>query len=606
MVKQQVVRPIHRWRLRHFKSVAEADVELAPLTVLVGANSSGKSSLLQSMLLVSQAAQSYSNESGLPLNGRFVELGELGDLRFAGASARGPVGIGGSFSLPVDSRTVKWDAEFGGKRGADGPGETQLRSILMEVPISHGGPGGRSEGIARFEARRRSRKELELGFLPSNRRRRVIEALAGRIDLSGAPKRRAVVRTAGVGHRAGLPLSILVTGDRNAVLVAEWVRLVRFALRDRRKNPPTDWDRIRDRRRDDERRPHGDRSDAARNERATDACDRLIDAVAAAVGAGPAEAELNTLLEELRGESMRRGFWSQLDALVRDRKFVEAIENVVGTGEPVLLPAADSHHAAAAARRLEECSSAISDLMANRVLYLGPLRQDPQLLYLTAPTEARGFVGTKGEHAYAVLHQQAERQVTCPTPAGGCESTTLIVAVNRWLEAFELADSIETLYRPRLGLEPRIRMSHVRAPLNMTAVGVGVSQVLPVLVMGLASDPGSVLLLEQPELHLHPAMQQRLADFLLGCVRCGRQVIVETHSDHLVTRLRRRIAEDAEDLLVEQVGFVFTERLDGRTSFRGLASNRFGGIDEWPAGFFDQGARDTQCLLKAGLEKKKR
>jgi predicted ATPase len=99
-------------------------------------------------------------------------------------------------------------------------------------------------------------------------------------------------------------------------------------------------------------------------------------------------------------------------------------------------------------------------------------------------------------------------------------------------------------------------------------------------------------------------MQQRLADFLLGCVRCGRQVIVETHSDHLVMRLRRRIAEDETDGLVHRIGFVFTERIDGTTRFRRLAANRFGGLDEWPAGFFDQGARDAQQLLAAGLAKK--
>jgi predicted ATPase len=188
---------------------------------------------------------------------------------------------------------------------------------------------------------------------------------------------------------------------------------------------------------------------------------------------------------------------------------------------------------------------------------------------------------------------------------GGTERVPLREAVDHWLEAFGLARAIETLYRPRLGLEPQIVMPEVARPLDMTAVGVGVSQILPVLVMGLHSEPGSVLLMEQPELHLHPAMQQKLGDFLLACARSGRQVIVETHSDHLVTRLRRRIAEDDSDAVLNLVGLVFTERRDGRTSFSHLEPNRFGGFDDWPEGFFDESSTDSQRLLEAGIRKRR-
>jgi predicted ATPase len=100
-------------------------------------------------------------------------------------------------------------------------------------------------------------------------------------------------------------------------------------------------------------------------------------------------------------------------------------------------------------------------------------------------------------------------------------------------------------------------------------------------------------------------MQQQLGDFLLACAASGRQVIVETHSDHLVTRLRRRIAEDEGDEVLGLVGLIFTERIEGRTRFESLAPNRYGGLAEWPAGFFDQGAADSQQLLRAGMRKKK-
>ena len=68
-----------------------------------------------------------------------------------------------------------------------------------------------------------------------------------------------------------------------------------------------------------------------------------------------------------------------------------------------------------------------------------------------------------------------------------------------------------------------------------------------VLVLCLASPPGSVLLLEQPELHLHPAVQSKIADLIAACALSGRQIIVETHSEHLINRLRLLVAQGALD-----------------------------------------------------------
>jgi len=349
------------------------------------------------------------------------------------------------------------------------------------------------------------------------------------------------------------------------------------------------------------------------NQLATASCDRLIDLIVEAVesteGApkGPTAVVGDTLqtFESIRTEAVSKGFWGQLSSLVTDRKFSRAIKKRLGTGDPVLLPASDDERCRALSRELESDGTAVADFLGNRVLYLGPLRQDPQVLYLAAPAEQPGYVGKKGEFAIAVLHKYADQEVLCPLLDGGVKRLPLIEAVNYWLGEFGLANAIDTVYRPRLGLEPQLVVSDVERPLDMTAVGVGVSQLLPVLVMGLHSEPGMVLIFEQPELHLHPAMQQILADFLLAVVRSGRQVIVETHSDHLVTRVRRRIAEDEHDQTLDLVGILFTERIDGSTRFRRIESNRLGGVEEWPEGFFDQGPKDSQKLLLAGIRKKK-
>ena len=141
--------------------------------------------------------------------------------------------------------------------------------------------------------------------------------------------------------------------------------------------------------------------------------------------------------------------------------------------------------------------------------------------------------------------------------------------------------------------------------LPLSSVGVGVSQVLPVLVECLMADPGSVILLEQPELHLHPALQQRLADFFIAMVRSGRQLIVETHSEYMVSRLRRRIVEDPDDELLGLSKVIFAERdrETGLSSYREVELSPFGAIEEWPAGFFDQAAEEERAIIMGGVKK---
>ena len=88
----------------------------------------------------------------------------------------------------------------------------------------------------------------------------------------------------------------------------------------------------------------------------------------------------------------------------------------------------------------------------------------------------------------------------------------------------------------------------------ITDVGFGVSQILPVLVLCFYAPKGSTIILEQPEIHLHPAVQAGLADVLIDAYkRRDVQIIVESHSEHFLRRLQRRVAEEAlpnDDLAV--------------------------------------------------------
>lgn len=586
--------PLLRWRVRNFKSIAVADLELAPLTVVVGANSTGKTSLIQSMLLAAQAAASPPGQPGIPLNGPLVELGELSELRRVGAAAREAVVIGGAVATPggrpADGRDLEWEIELAAGARWERSGLARARRVRLSGPSDE---GGRLELVAG--------RACHGAFGPAVAQEdgvsRAAPQLAGQLRWQRRGGTGAGQRTVGVALRGGLPELLLLRADRHAVAAGEWLGRLREGFGDRR-------------------RPRfaaaaaGERPPADHLARA--AAERLVMLVAAAIrareasdgAAGAAIAGVFSACEELRRDASARGYWDALAGRMRGREIAAVLAAELGPGGPAARPAADDPELGEAARRMERAAAAVSELLSTRLLHLGPLRQDPQLLYRTAPSGRPGFVGARGELAFAVLHREAARELPCPLPDGSVRTVALGDATNFWLAALGLAASIDTSDRARLGLEARLRMPELGRPIGLTAVGVGVSQALPVLVMALAAGPGAVLLLEQPELHLHPAAQQRLADFLLACAASGRQLIVETHSDHLVTRLRRRIAEDPGDRLLGTVAVVLAQRDAGGSRFERLPSNRYGGFERWPEGFFEEAASDARELIRAGLKKR--
>jgi predicted ATPase len=119
-------------------------------------------------------------------------------------------------------------------------------------------------------------------------------------------------------------------------------------------------------------------------------------------------------------------------------------------------------------------------------------------------------------------------------------------------------------------------------------VGIGISQVLPVLVMAYGSR-GKLLAMEQPEIHLHPALQAELADVFIEAALGPRlnTFILETHSEHLILRLMRRIREGK--VSSDDIGVVFVEPLERGSRFLDLRIDDDGDfIDEWPGGFFEE------------------
>ena len=138
-------------------------------------------------------------------------------------------------------------------------------------------------------------------------------------------------------------------------------------------------------------------------------------------------------------------------------------------------------------------------------------------------------------------------------------------------------------------------------PVRTSDIGVGISQILPVVAAALDPHRPGITAIEQPELHLHPAMQVELGDLFAQPLDDGRVFVLENHSEHLMLRLLRRIEEthsgelpDGKPALrPDQVSVVFLEQVDGEIQATRLRIDETGEfIDRWPHGFFDERAAE--------------
>lgn len=589
---------LRRWRLQNFKSVRSADVELWPLTVIVGANSAGKSTLLQSIRVASQATGT--NGYLYPLNGRGVRLGTVSEVRYRGPrSDDEPLILGADFEIQAARRMNRPD----GRTVATTQAGPVLATLSWEVML---GESSQQKGIAKIERLNVYLRPSESETLPRNAPpldRAWVLAIAdddaeevvplGEDDdarsiphyFSGqfAGANDNLLEVVDILVTGGFPLEASVMRPRAEVLFETWRdTLLRRAIHDRDEIEP----------------------DLFTENTAIEEVTRDLLAVHAASGDSNADYadavrfELGTKASETR---------TKIDLnIASSESFGEAvIGKLAGGGVQGEVPYP---------HRLDDlgrASSLASSYLSSGIHYLGPLREEPRAAYPDSPEGDDTYVGAKGEFTASVLQRHGDRKVSVPTPQPDGSIKTprrpiqLVTAVNRWAEYFDIGQSFSVSDQGRFGIQMQVRQADVDGELDLTSVGTGVSQLLPVIVTCLQAQVGSLLLIEQPELHLNPRVQQRLADFLLAIAQSGRHLIVETHSEYLISRLRRHVAEDLEDTLRDTIGIYFAKRVAGATTYDLVKTNEYGGIDEWPENFFDQATEEEHAILSAALKKRR-
>ncbi len=230
----------------------------------------------------------------------------------------------------------------------------------------------------------------------------------------------------------------------------------------------------------------------------------------------------------------------------------------------------------------------------DKVEYIGPLRETPLRQYFIQDVYSE--IGVKGENTAHYLGLFGETNINTPLPGSQVTKTIKLKdAVSQWANALGIEQvSINTTNIPGTKLT-QIMIGEQ----NIVDVGFGVSQVLPILVEGLTMAEGNTLILEQPEIHLHPKMQMDIADFLIMIAKQNKHLIVETHSDHIINRMIRRALEN--EVLRDMIGIYYVEKnADKISDLIEVRIHENLGIAEAPEGFFDQYASETEQILQAG------
>ena len=236
--------------------------------------------------------------------------------------------------------------------------------------------------------------------------------------------------------------------------------------------------------------------------------------------------------------------------------------------------------------------------------YLGPWRAALRRRYRWTG-EQPADVGRAGESAVGALLASRERGETVGRGRTG-RRLTLEEYVAQWLRDLDLAYRFRLASRPEDSqvFEVRVAKSADSPEVLAADAGAGLAQVLPLLVLCFRAPAGSTVILEQPELGLHPMARSGLADVLVdACQKRGLQILLESHSQRLLRRLQRRLAD--KTVADDDVALYHCTATDSHSSLTRLELDRFGNLRNAPEGFFGDEFGEIAAMSLAGLQRRR-
>ena len=556
---------ITKWKLGNFKSIRmRTELPMGPLTIFAGPNSSGKSTFIQSILLINQTLTSQVRSRSVILNGPLTKLGQFHDLRSFGKRRPNRILVEWECQLPEDNKReavttqtpVTQRSVLYGRRGirlervsfsmSFGPHPTdnqreltQLQPTLFGCTVSciaRTRDGSSMRG--RLAIRRAGTDKVQNLQVPQPDSEAVLSSLDYDVTLDPVSQRelRNELTSAvpvGCFFNHFLPSRLTVRFDEAEEEASSIATAICEPGASHRRRPMSFLY--------DEDIPIPATVVNLLEE-------RLGEVVRPVLEASP-QTELFSEEQGIPAALTLSDWYERLRRLpiaqrTRLRRAIQASGEELATEihaavmrSKVSRLSIEQH---SLPRAVLESVDYLHGYFSNSVKYLGPLRDEPKALYPLSAVMNTSDVGLRGEYTAAVLDIHRNREVEhipsqcfqSPTVQREVLTCSLREAVVDWLHYLGVAEEIETKDLGNLGHELKVTSHNVDKPHDLTHVGVGVSQVLPILVTSLLAEADTVLIFEQPELHLHPRVQSRLADFFLSMSLLGKQCLIETQSEH--------------------------------------------------------------------------
>lgn len=614
--------------LHNFKAIApHADINLSQLTILCGSNSSGKSSLIQAILMLSQAFSSRYDFDTMVLNGHLVRLGAFKDIVNQGSSGK-EITIsfkmrpqGGLPHVPVPS-LIEYSCTFGSPSTGSPDDEYHPKILKTSLRLHYA-----REGEERVETLSTSRNWGQGSDSSAPGARFKVDDISSP-EVDALAKEYPDLKITACESTSFIPTTLIGVYNQSKKAAAQTIGLMTGKTPSRLSKdveqalpvPRAFFSKLRD-------CIAHERKEVEKTLRTSDELRRVIGDVVPEV----AERILAQVVEinlPVSEKSIPIAFSSSERTPVRDwsaflagteeshrKAFVSIIDKYRGD----LMSAWDDsqqdiEEGRFTFRNLNIASQYLTQYFAKSVKYLGPLRNEPKAVYASEGHSDPKNVGLKGEYTAAALHMNRDRWIYYPSPvvdskgvlAISMKRSTLARACKEWLSYLGVIVDYDTSDKGKLGYEISVKVESKDNWQDLTHVGVGVSQVLPIVLMALLSEPGELLIFEQPELHLHPKVQSRLCDFFCALAEAGRQSIIETHSEYFINRLRLRIVQESPPHLGEQSSVFFVTKGQGTSSFNPVEINEFGAILQWPEDFFDQTDLEVERILMEAGRKRRR
>lgn len=614
---------LKKWMLENFKPiVGQIELDLGKISVLAGLNSSGKSSIIQSILVLSQTLGNQNSDKALIFNGNIVQLGTFLDVLNETFAKRQGDSISIGFSLSLSDIIQSIDQRRGTVRTNNRyyRAQTQRMEMIESSSVFKSAFTEKSPTSA-IEATRvvLNESKLSIAFRTNSnaedqrgKQDEVKQVLIRRISekeqqdfLANVKKEfyRMIPYQDGANYvmkQNGTEQQLLT--QLNHFLPSRWVSKYSITERSRtafRLLVDSTLERYRE---TPELETIALRLPVIReritNHKPSAEFIKKINAIALdkKVPAFSGES-LTALLQWCKQAPLKTRAKSSFIDSIRERIISDIGPLIYGRSDELGL---DSYTDSTIAAASEVCVNFFTTL----VRYIGPLRADPQSPQRFAPSSEPDDVGFKGEFAAAVFEANKQQQITFWHPVDkSVQTASLETAVDGWMRFLGVAHHVSTRDAGFPGTAWRIHQVDNSTDRPLHAVGVGVSQVLPILVAGLLAPSGALLMIEQPELHLHERAQARLADFFYGLSMVGKQCLIETHSVCMMNQFRLYMVNEPESASDIQMYFA-EQKLDGNTQFHKVKFSQYGSILNWPEGFFDETLKQDQEITSASIKRR--